>query len=712
MADDIRLRINLDGTQAIRALEQLNRSGTFDRLRASVTTLGTALAASFAAAAGGIIVALQGAVDRADQLSKGSLITGLTTQQLSELAVAGELADASIETIITSLGRLNRAAVEASQGSKAQVEAFTALGVPIRDVNGNLRPTRELLDDVADGLANVRDGATRSALAQELFGKSGAELLPLLGNGSASLREAAAEAREFGLTLSTETGQQAEAFNDNITRLGLVARGAANNLAADLLPALVPVTDQIVATAKAALDLNARNDIRKFAEDAAIGLAVLAESLIAVLRTTQAFVGSFAVVFEDIRAVALFPGLLASQAEKAEYEKVLEERRQVLQTANQRYLDLINGDGARISNALRKSFSDQATARAAQNPVNPLASIQNTLNPGGQPQIFRDGRAPADQVGLVSLITRETGRLNVEKSKTTGFDARLKAENAALAEQERRATALANLAQQYDRQQLGRASSLAEGVLTPAEQFRRQVAELNTLVRDGALAQAADRLGVDAGELQNRILIGFGQQLGNTPDSATEDAKASITELTTFAEEAGRNIQDALAGALRNGFDGGLKGALRSLAGFLADAASQLAASGILNALFGNQGGAAGLLGSGGFGAVVGSLFSGLGFANGGNPPVGRASLVGERGPELFIPRVPGTIIPNNRLGDFGQLGASLSSGNGAITINAPIDARGAQDPQGIIRAGAALKADILQSVGKAMQRGYSPGSN
>lgn len=55
------------------------------------------------------------------------------------------------------------------------------------------------------------------------------------------------------------------------------------------------------------------------------------------------------------------------------------------------------------------------------------------------------------------------------------------------------------------------------------------------------------------------------------------------------------------------------------------------------------------------FGSIAGSVltrnFSGFGFANGGNPPVGKASIVGERGPELFIPSVPGRIIPNNALG-------------------------------------------------------------
>lgn len=53
------------------------------------------------------------------------------------------------------------------------------------------------------------------------------------------------------------------------------------------------------------------------------------------------------------------------------------------------------------------------------------------------------------------------------------------------------------------------------------------------------------------------------------------------------------------------------------------------------------------------FGGALSQVLAGAlpGFANGGNPPVGRASIVGERGPELFIPKVPGTIIPNQKLG-------------------------------------------------------------
>jgi hypothetical protein len=68
-----------------------------------------------------------------------------------------------------------------------------------------------------------------------------------------------------------------------------------------------------------------------------------------------------------------------------------------------------------------------------------------------------------------------------------------------------------------------------------------------------------------------------------------------------------------------------------------------------------------------GIGGFLGGLIGGL-FANGGRPPVGKASIVGERGPELFVPRSAGTIIPNNAIGGGGTT-------NNMITVN--VDASG-----------------------------------
>jgi len=74
--------------------------------------------------------------------------------------------------------------------------------------------------------------------------------------------------------------------------------------------------------------------------------------------------------------------------------------------------------------------------------------------------------------------------------------------------------------------------------------------------------------------------------------------------------------------------------------------------------LFGGGGGLGGFFGSllGGGGGASGpvAMVDAPFFANGGDPPVGKPSIVGERGPELFVPRTAGTIIPNNQLGSMG----------------------------------------------------------
>lgn len=72
--------------------------------------------------------------------------------------------------------------------------------------------------------------------------------------------------------------------------------------------------------------------------------------------------------------------------------------------------------------------------------------------------------------------------------------------------------------------------------------------------------------------------------------------------------------------------------------------------------------------GSGGFfGSLIEGVTSMFAFADGGNPPVGKASIVGERGPELFVPKTSGTIIPNDEIGGGSGAGTSLH-----VTINAP----------------------------------------
>jgi len=114
-----------------------------------------------------------------------------------------------------------------------------------------------------------------------------------------------------------------------------------------------------------------------------------------------------------------------------------------------------------------------------------------------------------------------------------------------------------------------------------------------------------------------------------------EVAKKINGAFKQIGEDIGSGITDALVGAIQ-----GTKSLGEAAKSILNDISSSLLRIGINAAM-------SGLFGGTGFGKF-------LGFANGGRPPVGRASIVGEKGPELFIPKTSGTIIPNDRIGGTG----------------------------------------------------------
>ena len=122
------------------------------------------------------------------------------------------------------------------------------------------------------------------------------------------------------------------------------------------------------------------------------------------------------------------------------------------------------------------------------------------------------------------------------------------------------------------------------------------------------------------------------------------------------------NLRDAITGA--QSFGQAMTNVLNRIRDKIIDAQ--------IDKLIGGFGEAFGAGASGGerkgIGGFLGGLIGGL-FANGGQPPVNKISVVGERGPELFVPKTAGTIIPNNALGGGGN------TTNNMITVN--VDATG-----------------------------------
>lgn len=155
---------------------------------------------------------IKGLIDSADNMVKLSQKTGIAVAELSSLSNTADLAGVSNEQLGSALIKLNKSIAEAASGSKEQSEAFKNLGVNVKDANGNIRPTAEILGDVAGAFSGAADGATKTQYAMALFGKAGADLIPFLNTGKQGIKE-------FGASFGDEFAKNAEQFNDNITKL-------------------------------------------------------------------------------------------------------------------------------------------------------------------------------------------------------------------------------------------------------------------------------------------------------------------------------------------------------------------------------------------------------------------------------------------------------------------------------------------------------------
>jgi len=210
-----------------------------------------AVAAAVAGAATAIAASVRGSINSADEMSKTAQKFGVPIDTLSRLAYAGKYADVSLATLATGIGKLSKNMADIAMGKGKDVaDAFTLLGVNVTDTEGKLRASQDVIYDIADKFAAMPNGVAKTALAIKVFGKSGAELIPLLNGGSAGLKAMGDEAERLGFVLDQNTGSAAEAFNDKLTKVGAVFEGLSNKLMVALLPALNAFADMMVAGAE------------------------------------------------------------------------------------------------------------------------------------------------------------------------------------------------------------------------------------------------------------------------------------------------------------------------------------------------------------------------------------------------------------------------------------------------------------------------------
>lgn len=244
MAADV-ARLRADMTKATSVVDS-----AVSKMQASVDGLKKGIAGLAAGlTVGAFALAIKQQLELADAMAKTAERTGLQLKDVAGLKLAFDMSGVSADKLETSLGKM---AKNMAEGSKA----FEAMGVQTRNADGTLRSTRDVLGDVADKFAGYRDGAEKTALAQELFGKSGTEMISVLNGGAEALAESDAQARRLGLTLDEDATAKAVQFNDTLSLLQAGGEGFTRQIAGRLAPTLASLASELLSNVGQSESLN------------------------------------------------------------------------------------------------------------------------------------------------------------------------------------------------------------------------------------------------------------------------------------------------------------------------------------------------------------------------------------------------------------------------------------------------------------------------
>lgn len=176
------------------------------------------------------------AVQAADAIGDAADRAQLATGEFQRLNYVATQADVSFEELTRGLKQYRIGADEAEQGQGKFREGLERLNLKIADLRG--LSIEEQLQKISDKFRDIYDPTTRAAIAQDLFGKSGQALIPLLLKGGEALKTLADEAERLGLVFDERAIQGADRFTKALDRLLLRAKvatgGALGNLFADI----------------------------------------------------------------------------------------------------------------------------------------------------------------------------------------------------------------------------------------------------------------------------------------------------------------------------------------------------------------------------------------------------------------------------------------------------------------------------------------------
>lgn len=619
----------------------------------------------------GFTTAIKGAIDDLDKLNDASERLGISVEDLSVLNFAGKMNGLEFDDMTTALTKLSVKMQEAAAGSKEAGALFSDIGVKVTDSSGKLKSADSVFAEIADRFATFEDGAGKTALAVDAFGKSGAKLVPILNGGADGLKKMRDEAASLGGIIDTKLAKQAAEFNDNMDKLSVLAGSVGKAIAGQMIPSLNKLASEFIAARSAGMGFwesmtgiglsdptkSAGQQIKSLTED----IDKLTASRTAAMAANKTDGGSI-----DTSGMEAD---IAKLTRRREYFKSIQ-RMEALDGADANYGNEGRGRTADSGKAsiTRTSAADKKTGKAAKE--------------------ISEASAEATAYGkAMEALAKLTGdadaaQLDLTKSQKTLYDLMASAEWSNMPDAWKQ-TAVAQFEAAYAAEQAADSTKRLNDMLGETESAGIEKARSDMLLLVAALEKGtiSEQQYVEAASARLNL-------------KGNEDAKAAVNELDEFTKSAARNMQSSLADFIFDPFANGTKDMATQFGQMLQRMAAEAAAAQIMKNLFGSQGSTANG-GSGDWGWVgqLAGLFSGMSFDGGGYTGAGsRSGGVDGKGGFPAILHPDESVIDHTKM-----LPRAGQSGN--TTINQTIYAGQGTDAAQVRRSAAAGARSALGAI-------------
>jgi len=263
-------------------------------------TSGAAISGVGAAITGSLAAVTASFASAGDSIDKASKRTGVSAEAFSQMVFAAEQSGAGAAQLEKAFFGLSRSMEGLSRNQGAVVAAYKAIGLSQKDMEG-LSPEQAMLK-TADALSKIEDAGLRGAYAQQIFGRSGRELMPMLLEGADGIQALMKEADALGRTMSGKDAVAAAEYVDAMNRLKSVVVGVKNQIGAALAPALTELGNTFVAISKPVREFIQQN--REMILFVALGGAALLSLGAAITTAGFAFMGIGAALGAVASAIA------------------------------------------------------------------------------------------------------------------------------------------------------------------------------------------------------------------------------------------------------------------------------------------------------------------------------------------------------------------------------------------------------------------------